>query len=284
MGNTKNWIVMTALAACNSPGGGGGGSPYTESVNEYCKSYCGKVSECDGMAVELTCTANCQNGAAATLPKMRADILTQIETCVKAKKCSDVLHGPVQAACAGEVVASASASTAATDYCSALDKALNHCGMTGGDKSDCLNNAKLFNDATLQLALKCTGLSCTQLKDCVSAELPAGFGTNQVVIHPIGNDGGGGGTTQFGCDGALNGSACIDFTGVPNSQLASLQQSCSSEFQGSPSTFLCTTADTFGGCRISVSSYSRTTWYFDASGNPIKCKNDGGTWIPAGAN
>ena len=148
------WLALLGLGAC-SPGGSVDG--YSSTITSFCDNYCSTVSGCDGAADLQTCNAECLNRSAATVPKIRTDILSSIQSCVKGKKCSEVLLGTVQQACANEVVAGASAPPSATEYCSALDKALLHCGMTAGDKSECLNSAKLYNDSTLNRATGCLG-------------------------------------------------------------------------------------------------------------------------------
>jgi hypothetical protein len=92
--------------------------------------------------------------------------------------------------------------------------------------------------------------------------------------------------------------ACVDYVGLPSHKARSLPVACSggtdasvedpdASFASSRTfspTSLCDRTGTDGGCRFSMGSYVRTTWYFGLAPNvraraPSTCVQEGGTWI-----
>jgi hypothetical protein len=175
---------MLALSACTvttpdaSSGaggkGGGGNGSITNSAGggntSICNAYCTKLNVCDNTYDVDTCTNRCLNANAATLPKLREEIVSSISTCLQEKDCNTVLNKDPLRTCAAEAVASSAPSSAATALCDALAKAATKCGDTL-NKAACLSGAKLFNDGAIADAQKCTDKACTDIDDCVDAAL-----------------------------------------------------------------------------------------------------------------
>jgi hypothetical protein len=179
-------LALASVLACatstggGDPGtGGGGGGGGGASLSDFCTTYCGKLSSCDNTRDEQTCSASCDNQLAAMFPKLRSDIVSTIETCIKAADCKTSLDGGTIATCATQAEASVAPSAVASKFCDAWAGASTKCGSSI-DKATCLDESKLFNDDALNQASQCTSKACADIGGCVSATLGSfsstGFG------------------------------------------------------------------------------------------------------------
>ncbi len=159
-------IVVGCSASTTTLGGGAGSGG--ASVADFCASYCKKLNTCDTTRDAQTCTNSCGNKYAATLPKIRGDVVGLMETCFQNKDCMSVLKGNSISNCASEASASIAPSDAATGFCNAFVAAESKCGRTK-DKAKCLNEAKLYTDATINEANACTAKACTEIEPCTTA-------------------------------------------------------------------------------------------------------------------
>ena len=196
-----SFVGVLIVVGCATAGSDDTGS--TSSASSFCTGYCSRVHTCDQTKDLQTCTNSCQNSNAATLPKLREDVVGLIGKCFDGKDCKTVLGGTVLATCSEEATASVAPSATATTFCDAYATASTKCERTI-DKAACLTRTKLYSDATLSDAQQCASKACTAIDDCVNAAL-GGLTT----------DGGGssnssssGGTTDAGKkDGATSSSS-----------------------------------------------------------------------------
>lgn len=140
------------------------------SASTFCEGYCARVHTCDEGKDEKTCTNACTNANAATLPKLRGDIVDLMSSCIDDADCKTVLEGGVIATCSEEATAKVKPSDAATSFCDARTKAAKKCdGET--ETAACLTTAKLYNDAALKDATDCTEKACADIEECIDAAL-----------------------------------------------------------------------------------------------------------------
>jgi hypothetical protein len=165
--------AAAAAAACSSSAESSGSQKNAVTNSGLCESYCTKLNTCDESADKQTCTNKCKNANAAALPKLRTEIVGDIEACIGAKDCSKVLKGDVINTCASEAVAEVAPSAAATAYCDSLQKTATKCDLTFS-RASCLSAAKLYNDETIAEAQSCTDKSCSDVAACVNAALSFG--------------------------------------------------------------------------------------------------------------
>ncbi len=179
-------ISVFLIAACGS------GVGVQTGASSFCDNYCTRYASCKKDSDTQTCSYGCQDRSAATIPKLRGDLISNVQSCINNQDCATVLAGNgtvAYANCYAQNLATISASQAATDFCSAQDRAFAHCGRnTQGGQAICLNEAKPFNDAILQAAQHCNTLACGQIESCVFATLGRGFGYGS---GPTGSSGGG---------------------------------------------------------------------------------------------
>jgi hypothetical protein len=139
-------------------------------ASTFCGDYCTRLNACDNTKDEKTCSNACTNGNAATLPKLRSDIVQLISTCLQGKDCKTVLGGTVLGTCSDEAAASVAPSSMATNFCDAKANFAKKCNGKS-DTAACLTMAKLYNDAALQDATDCTSKGCLDVQACIDAAL-----------------------------------------------------------------------------------------------------------------
>jgi hypothetical protein len=133
---------------------------------------CSRENACDHTRDTQTCTDSCNNGCAAFLPKVRADVAGAIDTCFAQADCATVLAPGLLATCVDQAVASVAPSSVGMSFCSDLANAHRQCGTGPVDPVSCLNLVKLFGDSALQEADSCVSKACGIIDSCVSAALP----------------------------------------------------------------------------------------------------------------
>ncbi len=134
----------------------------------FCTAYCTRVNECDNGKDLDTCRNNCETGLASSLPKLRGDVTSQIQSCIDAKDCKAVLAGNVTSKCVDEASESIAPSDAAKKFCDDYAAAKQKCGVTV-DKAKCLGDSKVYNDASIASASACLGKACSDVSACVSS-------------------------------------------------------------------------------------------------------------------
>ncbi len=134
----------------------------------FCTSYCTRVNECDNGKDLDTCRNNCETGLASTLPKLRGDVMSQVDSCIDAKDCKAILAGNVTSKCVDEASESIAPSDAAKKFCDDYAAAKKKCGVTV-DKAKCLGDSKVYNDAAIASASACLGKACADVSACVSS-------------------------------------------------------------------------------------------------------------------
>ncbi len=172
---TRCFLALPALAlaaACATSTGDAPGTDTTSTPDSaaFCSGYCKKLVGCDNTKDEQTCENTCKNANAATFPKLRADVLGKVSSCINAKDCKTVLGSDVVGTCSAEAVASVAPSDTANRFCDDLGTTDTKCGKML-DKAKCLDRAKLYNDKALDDADLCTKKACSDVDTCVDASL-----------------------------------------------------------------------------------------------------------------
>jgi hypothetical protein len=181
MGMLKLWTVLAfgavsiATAACGSSSSNGGdtsgnGTPSSgaSSLSDYCGTVCAKANTCDHTQDVQTCENTCTNNNAAGFPKMRADVVSKIESCANSSDCQAVIAGTALTECKGEALASFAPTGAETSFCDSYWSAASKCSVTI-DKGACLEDHKIYNDAALNAASGCLSKACTDVPACLNA-------------------------------------------------------------------------------------------------------------------
>ncbi len=168
-------LAAAPLGACtNTTGGsgsdqngpGGGGMSYTT----YCSSACQKVHTCDATQDQSTCTNTCDNSFAVKGPKLRSELISNALSCYEGKDCASVLSGTAESDCWNSAAAALAPTNAAKNLCDGLGSADAKCGYTL-DQAACLNDAKQYNNATLNGAETCLSRACSDMGSCLGAAL-----------------------------------------------------------------------------------------------------------------
>jgi hypothetical protein len=139
-------------------------------VEGFCEGTCARVLDCDNAVDLQTCTQSCRNANAASVPKLRGDVLQGMQSCLEAEDCRTVLDGAPIGTCLSEAVAAVAPSDAGKQFCDAWDQSVTRCGNSL-NKATCLEIATLFNDDTLRAAAACTEKSCNQMNPCIDSTL-----------------------------------------------------------------------------------------------------------------
>ncbi len=151
----------------------------------FCAGFCKKLVGCDNTKDEQTCENTCKNTNAAVFPKLRADVLGKVSSCINSKDCKTVLGSDVVTTCSAEAVASVAPSETGRRFCDDLGSTNTKCGKTL-DKAKCLDRAKLYNDKALTDADLCTKKACADVDVCVDASLGAIHATSGNQTQPDG--------------------------------------------------------------------------------------------------
>lgn len=215
---TIGFVVACSTGTTSDSGSGSTGG--AGDVEGFCNGLCGKEHECDQKSDEDTCFNTCKNSNAAQMPKLRADLIEDIVSCVDDSDCKKVLSSTALTNCVNEVGASASPSAAATSFCTAYVKAGDKCGLDR-DKAACLTSFKFYNDAALGEAEGCTEKPCSSQSTCIKAafggtESGFGGGTSDGEVD-AGKKDSGTGTDDTGTDdtGVVDaGVKCASVTGT----------------------------------------------------------------------
>jgi hypothetical protein len=176
----RSTVLATALAlvslpamGCSSETASASSSTTAAAAAEpgsFCDAYCQKRSECDRSEDLQTCTESCSTKLSSPIAKLRADVTSEAIRCWRGSDCRQVLGGNRLEECVDEAAVSASPSPAAKSFCDALGDGLSKCD-SGLDRADCLSATKVYSDATIEQAKKCTTKSCSTIMDCVNATL-----------------------------------------------------------------------------------------------------------------
>jgi hypothetical protein len=159
--------------AANGTGGGSGegATTLTTSPSDFCHAVCTRVNACDSTADVDTCANECENGFASVYPKLRGDIVANVEHCWQEKDCKTVLSSTSAfASCIDEAEASVAPTSTGTAFCDGLDASWKKCGESL-DRAKCLGLVKEYNDDTLTAAGKCLDKACADVDGCIAATL-----------------------------------------------------------------------------------------------------------------
>lgn len=178
-------LSLLALAACTSEtrivrseASTSGTEPVTD-VTSFCGALCARRAECDTSLDVQTCRNACTNASAASFPRLRGEVVDLVVACFETRDCKAVLGEELTGDCAKEAAASVGPTAAATQACETLAAARAKCGRPG-TKAACLEQAKLYADATLAEAENCASRACTEIDACVGASfggVPSGTST-----------------------------------------------------------------------------------------------------------
>ena len=136
----------------------------------FCDTLCGRHSDCDHSQDKQTCVSQCVSANAATLPKFRADLVSDAAACVANADCHSVLDEDILGGCVKVILVSIAPDAETQKFCSDLEAVTAKCG-NAVDYAGCLDTTKRFGDATLSQAAACLDKACVQMADCVEAEL-----------------------------------------------------------------------------------------------------------------
>lgn len=159
-------------------------------ASSFCGGYCTRLHTCDQTKDQKTCENSCANGNAATLPKLRSDIVGLISSCIDKEDCKTVLGGTVLGTCSAEAAASVAPSAQATSFCDAVAASAKKCNKSSNDTASCLTKAKLYNDAALSDAKECTQKACADVDECIDAALGSLEGTGSTSTSNTPEDAG----------------------------------------------------------------------------------------------
>jgi hypothetical protein len=176
--------ALLALASLNCSGTSNGGaagsnanangrsaSSSSASSAEFCESYCTRANTCDTTRDVDTCTNRCENDFASLFPKLRADLLSGVETCWQRNDCKRVLESSsALGSCVDEAQESLAPTAAGTAFCEDLDVSWKKCGIAL-ERSKCLRLAKQYNDEALTDASKCLDKACSTIDGCIASVL-----------------------------------------------------------------------------------------------------------------
>jgi hypothetical protein len=142
-------LLALATVHCSSTAGTGkaAGNPSLGlSPSDFCQQICTRVSGCDTSHDVDTCAQSCDNDLASSYPKLRGDLVANVEACWSKKDCKTVLlSASALDSCADEAEESLAPTSAGTSFCDGLDTSWKKCGESL-DKSRCLHLAKRYND------------------------------------------------------------------------------------------------------------------------------------------
>ncbi len=159
------------LFHCSSAPEGGNGSEGSATSSGLCATFCDRLTTCDTSQDRDTCSATCNDEIGRSLDRMRDDVQTSISACVDALDCKTVLQGDGVGDCVKQAAASVAPSATDKKSCEALVKAEVSCGNDAASVAGCLDNTKIYSDATLNQVLACTKKPCSEIDACLGAAL-----------------------------------------------------------------------------------------------------------------
>jgi hypothetical protein len=166
--------AVSAIAGCSTESDTATASSSAAAASavagSFCESYCRKINECDSSSDVQTCTETCDDSVTSTLEKLRPEITTEVRTCWDRSDCRQVLAGERLRECVEEAAVSTAPNASAKSFCDAFAAGLDKCDARI-DRANCLALTKVYNDATLEQAKKCTSKSCSAIVNCVDATL-----------------------------------------------------------------------------------------------------------------
>ena len=185
-------------------------TPTTDAAS-FCSALCERQASCDTSLDQQTCANACKNQNAAVFPRLRADVVEGIVSCVNEEDCKTVLGSGLVGTCASEAVAKVAPSATAIAFCDAMASTQQKCGGSSS-KAQCLETAKLYSDEAIGEAQNCAGRKCTDVAACVSAVFGSFGSSTTTTTAP---------TASCGSLSSAFGPACS----------ACAQQSCCTEAQ-----------------------------------------------------
>jgi hypothetical protein len=177
------FLLLAACASKNDGNGAQGTGPAGQSgVSAYCDALCGRAMTCAASSAPppewlASCDSNCKmNLATDPLQLLRADTLNAVAQCASGVDCSTLQSQADFVAaltkCRADTFAATSPTEAAQSLCG---KAAGMTVCIQGLGTDCLDNAKVYNEGTLQTLSGCLDRPCNEQQDCWNAALkPSG--------------------------------------------------------------------------------------------------------------
>ena len=143
--------------------------PITSTPNDFCQRRCEKAHACTETVNPAECRSSCQS-ALATEPKLRADFLGYVASCIESSGC----ERSSSSKCKSEAVAQLSASQYGQTFCTAYFAAGNQCDDSGASypESTCFEAAKTYDDSALKAANDCLAQPCSGLRACFARTIP----------------------------------------------------------------------------------------------------------------
>jgi hypothetical protein len=268
-----------------------GGITHAQGSDSFCGRYCDRVSSCDNAKDNQTCSDACSNQNAATVPKLRGDVVDLISKCLDSEDCKTVLSTNVVGTCANEAAAQVAPSTTATTFCDAYASSSTKCGTGSRDKAQCLTRAKLYNDVTLAKAKDCTSKACSDVDTCVDAALGSVSSANGTNGSGTGSSGsgsstGGSGGTGSGGTGSGSGSGTgTGGTGGSGGSGGGSGGTCPAVSDSTTTCGMCVSSSCcteFSACVNDSSCNSLLSCLDSCAASDTTCRNNCGSTYPSG--
>lgn len=138
---------------------------------DSCEHNCGRAQECSASVDLQTCIDRCKTGLGGIGPNLRSDYLAGIDACVATQSCAELALGAIFTSCPRESRAQLAPSEAAKSLCRDIQASLSECAGLQVGTATCLETVKVFSDATLARAARCTGESCDRRLSCLVQDL-----------------------------------------------------------------------------------------------------------------
>ncbi|HVJ89453.1 MAG TPA: hypothetical protein VM580_06585 [Labilithrix sp.] len=166
------FAAVATLVGCSSEDDDSNSSASTaaSTPESFCQSFCTRYSECDSSSDVQTCSETCAETVSLTTKKMRPDVVEELLSCWNGSDCRQVLGEGRFRECLDEAAVGAAPTATTKSFCDALGASLDKCDSKL-DRAQCLESAKVYSDARLEQAKKCTTKSCGSIMDCVDATL-----------------------------------------------------------------------------------------------------------------
>lgn len=158
-------LASLLLFGCSSDDPAGpapGAASDQRTVDDACATRCAADKKCNSTVDESSCLNTCKNRTAAVATKVRVDYVLAVAECTKTAAC-DKLDD-----CDNTAKASIAPTGAAQSFCDDLIKKNTECrAIIQPDKARCLNDWKVYADATLDQMRACAAKACNEYVRCV---------------------------------------------------------------------------------------------------------------------
>ena len=132
-----------------------------------CAHNCDRAHECSASIDIDACERDCQARFARIGPHLRGDYLDRVDGCVDDRSCTGLALDIVLNTCPNEARARVAPSESAVDFCESISTSVAECVGPRLGTALCIDNVKIFNDATLASAARCSKVSCDERLPCL---------------------------------------------------------------------------------------------------------------------